>query len=146
MLYLDRKKPRAALKTQKVVFMVSKDADQRYFPRWDVSNKILYRKENDTVLKGCISRNINCTGACLVTQDEMTPSESLQLTIQLAEDMEPIHVQGRVRWVVKSHAENWVGVQFDEVTDKTTGLIFNYAFEYKKDEILNRWYGNSSKS
>ncbi len=116
------------------------NSDRRYLPRWEASNKISYRKENDIVYRDCLSKDINCTGACLRASEELPVHQNLKLTIQLAENIDPIQVQGRVVWQQGHDADYCVGIQFDRVSDKASELIFRYAFEFKHDDMMKNWF------
>ena len=117
--------------------------DRRYLPRWEVDNKILFKKEDETTEYECHSKDINCTGACIRTREDIAPNQELDLTIYLADDIEPIRVHGRTLWRIARDNESLVGGHFDRVSDKTGDLIFNYAFEYKKEEVLRHWFKGS---
>ena len=114
--------------------------DRRYLPRWEVDNKILYQKENEDTYHECRSKDINATGACMRTTEDITPNQQLNLTIYLADDIEPISIHGQTVWRVSREKENLVGIRFDRITEKTSDLIFHYAFEYKKEELMKRWF------
>lgn len=116
------------------------DVDRRYLPRWEVDNKILYRRENEVSHHECRSKDINCSGACIRTDEEIPLNQELALTVYLADDIEPVHVHGKTVWRLSKEQENLVGIQFDRISDKTSELIFNYAFEYKKEELMKRWF------
>ena len=121
-------------------FGQTKDADRRYLPRWQVDNKILYQAEEGAALGECRSRDINSSGACIRMPDDVPLQQRLNLTIFLAKDIDPIQVRGAVVWKAPHDGENWFGIKFDRVSEKTNDLIFNYAFEYKKDEVMKRWF------
>lgn len=117
--------------------------ERRYLPRWEVSNKILYQREDELVAHECLSKDINATGACIRTTSEIKPNQKLNLTVYLADDIEPVRVHGKVVWYLNRNAETWAGIQFDAVNDKTGELIYNYAFEYKKDQLMKNWFKGS---
>ena len=114
--------------------------ERRYLPRWEVDNKIIYRKGAEAVDYECRSKDIHAMGACLRTDEDILPNQELDLTIYLADDIEPIHVRGKTLWRVAHDKENLVGIHFERINDKTSDLIFHYAFEYKKEELMKRWF------
>ena len=116
------------------------DRDRRYLPRWEVDNKIRYQKENDAPYQECRSKDINCSGACMRTSEDIPLNQALNLTIYLADGIEPIYVHGHTRWRVVRDNESLVGIQFDRINDKTSDRIFQYAFEYKREELMKRWF------
>ena len=118
----------------------SKDPDRRYLPRWEVNNKISYRKDNDILYHDCLSKDINCTGACIRTPEDIPVHQNLKLTICLAENIDPIQVHGRVVWQKGHGEEHSLGIQFDRVSDKTSELIYRYAFEFRHDDLVKSWF------
>lgn len=117
--------------------------ERRYLPRWEVDNKIIYSKEAETLLHQCQSKDISATGVCLRTAQDIPPDAKLNLTIYLEENIEPIVVHGQVRWKAARGEENLVGIQFDRVNDKTSDLIFRYAFQNKRDQLMKNWFKGS---
>jgi len=114
--------------------------ERRYLPRWEVDNRIIYRKNNEDTAHECRSKDIHAMGACLRSDYDIPPYQELDLTIYLADDIEPIHVRGRTLWRVARDKENLIGIRFERISDKISDLIFNYAFEYKKEELMKRWF------
>ncbi|GEM_PF-582308 len=115
-------------------------SDRRYLPRWEVDNKILYRKEGDSEYRPCRSKDINCVGICIRTDETIDVNQPLSLTVYLAEGIAPVYVHGRALWRKLIGTENLVGILFDQVSDKTSERIFAYAFEYKRDELMKNWF------
>lgn len=114
--------------------------ERRYLPRWEVNNKIFYSKDNELNLNECRSKDINCTGACIRNEEKILPNQQLSLTIVLAENIDPVYVHGKVVWQLERGQEYWTGIRFDRVSDKTSELIFHYAFEFKREELLKSWF------
>ena len=120
----------------------AKDSDRRYFPRWEVDNKIIYKMEDKPESYECHSRDINSSGACIRTSENLPLQQRLDLTIHLAKNIDPVEVRGLVVWKAPREGENWFGIKFDRVNDKTNDLIFKYAFEYKRQEVMKNWFKN----
>lgn len=138
MMVIGEQKNNPPLTTPKKVYPFA--SDRRYLPRWEVDNKILYRKEGDSSYSPCRSKDINCAGICIRTNEEIAVNQPLSLTVYLAEGIAPVDVHGKVLWRIASDTENLVGIQFDQVSDKTSERIFDYAFEYKRDELMKSWF------
>ncbi len=119
---------------------VAFEKDLRYLPRWEVDNRILLRREKEITPHECHSKDINATGVCLRTTEDIKPDTMLNLTIYLAEDIDPIHVYGKVLWKKELEGQHHLGVRFEQMSDNTGNLIFQYAFEYKKEDLIKRWY------
>ena len=116
------------------------DQDRRYLPRWEVDNKIIFQKNQDDIPYECRSKDITAAGACLRIKEDISLSQELNLTIYLANDIEPIQVHGKAIWHQKKENENLIGVQFDAINDATSDRIFHYAFEYRKSDLMKNWF------
>lgn len=114
--------------------------DRRYLPRWQVNNKILYRRPDTPEEYECQSKDVNGTGACLRNPTSFIPNEKLDLTIYLVENIEPIRAQGHVVWQASQGGENLAGIHFDRISTKDQDCIFEYAFEFKKEELFKNWF------
>ena len=121
-------------------FGTPSDKDLRYFPRWEVSNRVVLQRENDALTHECLSKDINSSGACVRTNENVLPNTKLNLTIYLAENIEPIEVYGRVLWQKMFDGESQLGIKFERISDKASNLIFQYAFEYKKEDLIKQWF------
>ena len=123
---------------------IPNNADRRYLPRWEVRNKILFKKaEEETAAHQANSIDITSAGMCLDTSEPVTPNGRLNLMIYLADDIEPIDALGRVVWQKPKSSEgseNIVGIYFERISKQAQDLIFNYAFEYKHAEMVQRWF------
>jgi len=115
-------------------------SERRYLPRWEAQGKLFYRKEKDEVPAQACSKDINASGMCFNTNDDISLDQKLDLVVYLAEDIEPIDAVGRVVWQSKSEKGNLFGVRFERISKKSQDLVFNYAFEYKRDQLKQRWF------
>lgn len=118
----------------------AKDSERRYLPRWQVDNKISYKLEEQPQPYECHSRDINSSGVCIRTTQNIPLQQKLDLTVYLAKDIDPVEVRGSVVWKAQRESENWFGVKFDRVSEKTNDLIFKYAFEHKREEVMKNWF------
>ena len=116
------------------------DQDRRYLPRWEVDNKIIFQKGNDPIPHECRSKDIAATGACIRAMEDISPSQILNLTIYLANDIEPIQVHGKAVWRQKKDNEHLIGIQFNSISDTTSDRIYHYAFEYRKTDLMKNWF------
>ena len=115
------------------------ESDRRYFPRWEVDNKVLYHIENDPIVHECRSVDINCTGACIKTDDTLVPNQNLKLTIYLDKNV-TISVNGTIIWSKPLEKENIVGINFSNMSQKMQETILKYAFEFNKDSLVQHWF------
>ena len=109
----------------------SNPQDRRYLPRWDAANRVIYRKKQDESIHECQSKDINCSGAAIWTEEEIPTQEKINLTVFLSKDVF-FSVDATVLWKKKRDDQTLVGVRFDAVAEEIRDLIFNYAFEYNK--------------
>ena len=115
------------------------DSDRRYFPRWEVQNRVIYRLEHDLNTRECHSRDINCTGACLCLKESIALNQRLKLTLFLTDDV-AVHVDGKVLWAQPNNNDYLVGVNFVEINEEIRDLILQYAFEIKKGDLVKHWF------
>ena len=47
---------------------------------------------------------------------------------------------GSVIWQKEIDNEYLVGLHFDKLTNKARELITDYAFEFKKDDVVKNWF------
>ncbi len=113
--------------------------ERRYLPRWEVKSRVRYSKsEADTPLEG-ESKDLNYKGISLWTSGEFLPNERLQITVFLAEDTS-FTLPATVLWAKKSDDRNLIGLQFENTSNEVRDLIFNFAFEHNRDELVKRWF------
>ena len=139
MVFFKKKKPYLKLNLPPLE-QESKDSNRRYLPRWETNNKILYRRANEVIYREARSKDISATGVCLSTPDNIAPRESLNMVIYLAQDHTPLSIRGKTVWRKSCEAGNLIGIQFENSNDKISELIFNFAFEFKRDELSKRWF------
>ena len=114
--------------------------ERRYFPRWEVNNRICYRLEPKNSIHECRSRDLNCCGTCLLTNQSLPPNQKLRMTVYLAEDVS-VQVEGKVLWTKPQENDQYlVGVNFLETSKKIQDLILNHAFEINKKDLVRHWF------
>lgn len=113
--------------------------DKRYFPRWDVANKIHYRFEGQEIPTDALTKDLSCTGTCIVTAQPLPIDEKIKLVIKLA-DGNTAFVTGRVVWsrLWSSGHEN--GVMFTEMTEKMRQTILENAYELNQRDVYEHWF------
>ena len=114
-------------------------SDHRYFPRWEVANKITYKHQNGVNFHECVSRDISNTGVCMRSYEKIEDSEKLSLTIELTDGVS-IQTQGRVTWGGFEGRDFLVGVRFEEISEKVQDMIFNCAFEREGKRFQKKWF------
>lgn len=113
--------------------------DGRYFPRWEVANKVTYKHENGVNLHECLSHDISNTGLCMRTYERIKPNERLAMTIELADGVS-VQVSGRSLWQKDGDKDFLVGIRFEEISEKVQDMIFNCAFESQPQQFQQKWF------
>jgi len=117
----------------------SYDHDLRYIPRWEVKSRVMYIRPGEIAFHQSESHDINCMGACIFTDEEIPLDEKLNVTIYLTSDIS-ISVTAKVVWEKTVGEQKILGLHFENVSDQVRDLIFNYAFEYKKEDLVKNWF------
>ena len=115
------------------------ESDQRYLPRWEVKNRLLFQSEDYTNPQEGQTKDISCSGACFSTNINLNTRQKIKLTIYLSPHT-AVKVNGQVVWT-KSHAgENQIGVSFYNIPQKSQDLILEHAFELKHKSVVGHWF------
>jgi hypothetical protein len=120
------------------------DSDLRYFPRWEVNNRVLYQFENEYDLHQGRTRDLSCVGARLRAEAPFE-TRKISLTIFLSPRIS-VTVQGRVLWVSGDHGNSEAGITFENVSQEAQDMILQHAFEMDPDSVVNRWFEGWSGS
>lgn len=113
--------------------------ERRYLPRWEVNNRVLCRTEEGFDSVECRSMDLSCSGVCLVMRQKFQPAQRVKLTIYLTE-AKAVEVDGRVAWSRVSGYGNLAGVSFENTELGIQDTILKYAFEFKKNALLQHWF------
>jgi len=118
--------------------------ERRDLGRWTVQSKVCYKRCGDGRECDCASEDISTRGIRLATSEELIPDTQLDLRIHLAEGVIPIYARGKVIWQAldaDSPDKHFnTGIHFDSIGDHDREAIYNYAYNYKREEIVNRWF------
>lgn len=114
-------------------------ADKRYFPRWQVKNRIAYRIQGDTHIHEARSRDLSCTGMCFISRFPITTEQKLKLRVYLLDD-KSVEVEGQPVWVQEIGEGHVVGVNFINTNAQVQDTLLQYAFEIKKDDMVKHWF------
>ena len=106
--------------------------DQRDFPRWDCSNRVLFQLENNLQVQETWTTDLSCQGICVrVTGHAMAPGQEIKLTLFLSSAI-IIGFSGKVIWLKASHGSNHAGILFSNASAKTQDKILEHAFGIHK--------------
>jgi len=116
-----------------------KDNERRYLPRWEINNRVLYRKPNEDFYRECHSRDLHSDGVCVECVDPLADGTQVSLTISLSPDV-AVNVEGRIRWKQSLDGKQLVGIKFENITKKVQDLILDCAFNLKKEALTKNWF------
>ena len=116
-----------------------KDDERRYFPRWEVNNRVSYRLNPDRLAHDCRSKDINCCGTCLITDQRLEKDQRLRLTVHLAEGIS-IQVEGKVLWCKPYDQQYLIGVNFLQTSKQIQDVILEHAFNLRKEDLVRHWF------
>ena len=115
------------------------NADKRYLPRWQVSNRVLFQLENDKQTHETTSHDISCTGACFASAKPIPVNKKIKIKIYLSSET-VVAVEGQTVWSRLEDNQNLVGVIFSNTSQKAQELILKHAFEIKKEDMIKYWF------
>jgi c-di-GMP-binding flagellar brake protein YcgR len=117
----------------------SSPADLRYFPRWQVHNRVVYRLQGESILHEGRSHDLSCAGVSMVGHFPLFKQQKLKLRIYLFED-KSIEADGQPVWVREIDEGYLAGIAFCNMSTKIQNEILQYAFEVKKNDVVNHWF------
>ena len=120
-------------------------SDKRYFPRWEVQNRVLYQPFKSSDPKEAITRDLSCAGACICMEDSIGLDQKIKLTVYLSEETK-VDLLGKVVWIKLQGDKNFVGVNFFNTEQEAQDLILEYAFSLDRSKLINHWYKGWDKS
>lgn len=112
--------------------------EQRYFPRWETSNRVLYQSGKNCEIHQASTKDLSCAGVCIRT-DRPLHQNKIKLTIFLNSNTSVV-VDGRILWNRPDEGQTLVGVLFENIPLQSQELILQYAFETDQQKVLNRWF------
>lgn len=114
-------------------------SDQRYLPRWEVKNRVLFYLEHDAKTYEGTSRDLSACGICINTNPILPLRDKIKLIIYLTAHM-CFEIEGRIVWSKTADNQMQIGILFDNATQKVQDLILMYAFEFNKTKLVNHWF------
>ncbi len=116
-------------------------SDQRYFPRWNVNHRVLYRHEPGPEHQLCHghTKDISCTGACLYLKELLPSQQKITLNIHLS-PKSTVEVHATVVWQKAAEMSYLTGIVFHEISEPAQEQILENAFEVDRSKLLDHWY------
>lgn len=120
--------------------MMTSGSDQRYLPRWEVNNRVLYQLENEPDLHQGQTRDLSCAGACIKAAKSTIPSQKIKVTVFLSPQTSVI-LEGRVLWSRAFDKKNIeMGITFENASPEAQDLILQHAFEVDRQTVVKHWF------
>lgn len=113
--------------------------DVRYFPRWEVKNRVLFQLEDDLETLEAHTTDISCAGAQICVPKSLTLDQKVKLVIYLSKT-DYISVNGKVVWVKNLDGTNHLGIQFYNTPNNVQDLILKYAFELNHNDLRSQFF------
>ena len=114
--------------------------DNRYLPRWEVTNRTQYQLEHGEKVHEAQSKDLSCSGMSLVVSEAIPLNQKVKLKIYLSGNTS-VEADGEIVWCRPTVKGNVVGIDFREISENMKQLILNYAFEVKRDDLIKHWFG-----
>ncbi|MCR4336497.1 MAG: PilZ domain-containing protein, partial [Candidatus Omnitrophica bacterium] len=91
----------------------------------------LYRVEDSKELHECRSKDINYTGVCIFTDENLPKNKKITLTMDLGDNTK-VEVEGDIVWSKNCGQGHMVGINLHNVSQRIQKLMLEHAFEVKK--------------
>ena len=102
--------------------------EQRYLPRWEVSNQAYYHSDPHHIFK-TFTKNVSLTGACLYVTPHIHLNTKLELKIYLTPEKN-FETKGTVLWKCTLNDDCcYAGIYFNPLPDQIRELILEHAFK-----------------
>jgi len=101
--------------------------DKRYFHRWPVANRVLYRLSETALFHEGLTSDLSCAGACISVEVPPPTNQKIQLKI-FFDDAVNVDLEGNVIWKKSIQGRNQIGVFFSMISNKAQETILKYAY------------------
>ena len=113
--------------------------DKRYFPRWETSSQVMLQLTSTPKTYQATTKDINCSGACLFSPEELPLNSEVQVTVKLTPQKKAMF-KGKVVWNKKAGSEYQAGVNFYNVNDADANALLDFAYEFKREDLVKHWF------
>lgn len=117
-------------------------SDQRYFPRWTVKSKVLFRIGDRRKSHQAQTEDLSCSGASIWTEEIIDGRQPIDMTVYLTEGTK-VKLQGKIIWYRRLNNKTKMGVSFYNTTADAADLILNHAFRVDpkgyQEHFFNGW-------
>lgn len=110
----------------------------RQYIRFNVPIKVTTKLNNQDIVG--FTENISMGGAKVVfPQGEFVKDSHLEYNMYLP-NLPPLEIIAQIVWVDNSHKNKILGTKFVIFSDKHKEQIYNYIFNYCREEVISRWW------
>ncbi|MCA9392737.1 MAG: PilZ domain-containing protein [Candidatus Omnitrophica bacterium] len=113
--------------------------EKRLHPRWDIENRVFFRRESNPDEHLAYTKDLSCTGTCILTKEKVRLGQILKISIYLSE-AETITLSAKVMWMRKADDLFCVGIHFVDITQDEQTFILQHAYELNHDTVVNHWF------
>ncbi|MGE0267247.1 MAG: PilZ domain-containing protein [Candidatus Omnitrophota bacterium] len=113
--------------------------EKRLHPRWDIENRIFFRRESNTAEHLGYTKDLSCSGTCFLSKEKVRCGQKLKLSIYLSE-AETITLQAKVMWVQRADDVYCIGTHFSDISQDEQSFILEHAYELNHDTVVNHWF------
>lgn len=113
--------------------------EKRKYRRWEIGKaaQCCFQKK----ALSCSLEDISLKGVRVVLQAvEAGLGESCELTITIADELEPMNIGCDIAWQKKVDKDTELGLCFTRIKDRDKERIFNYVFEHFPQQVVKQWW------
>ena len=114
--------------------------DERYFPRWAVKSRVLFRIGDGKKSHTAHTEDLSCSGASLWTDEIIEGRQSIDLTVFLTEGTK-IKLQGNIIWYRRLENKTKMGISFYNTTADAADIILEHAFRVDPNGYREHFFG-----
>jgi len=93
-----------------------KNDDMRYFPRWEVNDRVLYHLDGEKKSYEGQTKDISCAGARITGDGHVAPHQKIKLTLELADGVK-VNLNAHILWVKVENNQPQMGITFYDTPD-----------------------------
>jgi Tfp pilus assembly protein PilZ len=104
--------------------------ERRLFERFSAKFPTKFKNASDDFGVDVFMRDLSASGACLRTRERFFIDDMLSIELELPDGHEPLHLNGRVRWIKSQSSSAWdLGIEFHQVHLMKLHRLVKYAAE-----------------
>ncbi|MBU3934122.1 MAG: PilZ domain-containing protein [Candidatus Omnitrophica bacterium] len=117
--------------------------EKRRYRRWEIGKAAQCRFQEKAL--SCSLEDISLKGGKVVLQAAGAGlGESCELTITIADELEPMNIACDIAWQRKGEKEIELGLYFTRIRDRDKERIFNYVFEHFPQQLIKQWWSGTN--